>query len=612
MPLSVTYLLQNTMTEPLNYRSEAEKEIWRAFKRVYEGAFANGYGSYTAQQLANAKLDDGYSALHAAAALGNLDEFDDVYPDIMLDSKYGQSRDSQFYDESAMALAIKSRRLNQVWAGVTSRLLAAAPTRDGASLLYLAAQYGCIEQIYGGVTAQELADQVGDNHCSALFWVISNRQIQLVKDFSLRVLFNDRVVKKSWTPDKGCRSIDEFFEKRCLALMPPITVDDLKTVLYPDSGTLLSRAARFECLDQVSGGVTATQLKNVNDSYGQSALFNTAAAGSLKQLKEMPTLHQLADCIAKDGIYSDNALYWVQSSQEWIALLGGTPHDYWRKLSPKEQTSLRILLKKADPYYLTSELHKVFFSGERNNPLWLPDGLLQQLPPDALKPPHTTLSAWFKTQTEANLVSNLLEGRLASDVFDSPEIRCWMNRCLVKYPEVITIAMQFGFQFKSMSDYIFRDMCGFKAVFSDGHYQLEPVDCDVEFPETPLDKHAAQDELNDKVANFGHSPQLIEKLVLLERPLLKAGTEIFPAICVKPFLNELARPDLPRKAKLLDMGDVVLLINESRTDNNGIGKWLIYAPRMLNTTDYRHCWDCDEADFPGYASKAVRSDFKFI
>ena len=153
MSLSLTYFLQKTVNEPSTYNSKFEEETWSAFKRVSSGEYSIGH---TARQLADAKLADGYSALHEAATQGSLRDFDGVTPGIMLESKYGQSRNTKFYDESALALAIKARHLNQVWEGVSSKLLASAPTRDGASLLYLAAQYGCIDQIYGGVTAQEL------------------------------------------------------------------------------------------------------------------------------------------------------------------------------------------------------------------------------------------------------------------------------------------------------------------------------------------------------------------------------------------------------------------------------------------------------------------------
>lgn len=605
--MTVTYWTQNSIEQPGKFSNATEESTWAAFESV-RTCHSHSKLDYTAQQLADAQLADGYSALHEAAAQGKLLVIQDgATPQMLLETKYGASRGTEYFDESALALAIKAGQLAEVQDGVTSKMLSDALTRDGASLLYLAAKHGALDQIYGGVTADELVTQVGNNKMSALYWAITNQQLRCIKNLTLQHLRDDLVASSA---SEGCWSLQHFFARRCLTELPHSAEQLAGIQAYADQSSMLHVAASYGCLDQVMGGVTSAQLSAVKNNQGESALLSAAFCGHLHQLKDRPSIPQLA-ADRPSGLFQKSGLASTYKTEQLAWTLGSNPRDDWQQLTSVEKREIRALLAKEHEHPVEPWFFDLIFSGEAENPMWLPDALMPALGVACAKADYAKVRSWF----EAKQVAALLTKRPLNSVFEEQPVRRWLHRCMLKYPEVIRIARSFGFEFTDLHYYIFLDQCNFKAVPTQGGYALELATQAPARFFTQRDKNYLQDSINLQVAKHGHNATLIEQLVLYCRPFIKlTNTVFFPARCKHPFLNYGIEKGVPFRSPILQVGDFALLYHRTEGLEKGeqYRRWFVVAPR-LNGIGYNQCWDCSPDQLhPVVCSRTCVTDFEFL
>jgi ankyrin repeat protein len=253
-------------------------------------------GGVTSAQLAAARNRYGQTALHLAAQSGHLDQVKDVTVGLLASCRDGQGR-SALYETAALG------HLGQIQGGAAVAQLSAClepAYKDswghGSTILHILAFSGHLLQVEGGATAQDLLAARDAKGVSALLVAAREGHLDQVKGGATAAQLSAALSAQGLS---ALHLTASHCQLRCIAGGATVAQLEAYSHGYPpagaiDPGSVLSIAAKFGCLDQVKGGVSAADLARSASLDGQSALHEAAAAGFLEQVRGGVTALELA------------------------------------------------------------------------------------------------------------------------------------------------------------------------------------------------------------------------------------------------------------------------------------------------------------------------------
>jgi tetratricopeptide (TPR) repeat protein len=197
---------------------------------------------------------------------------------------------------SALHICAQYGCLDQIKGGVTASQLSQTVNPVGVSALLYAAHFGCLHQVKGGVTAGQLKSEKNEDGISGLMYAAQDGYLhQIAGDITAADLAGDRL------PDNTSALHHAAFHGQLYLLKGGVTADELVAARVDDGNTALHAAAGGRCLDDIKGGVTFEQLTAIKDDKGKTPLYWAAREGSLNQIRGGVTMDQMNSTLCYGG-----------------------------------------------------------------------------------------------------------------------------------------------------------------------------------------------------------------------------------------------------------------------------------------------------------------------
>ena len=212
-------------------------------------------GVVTAKTLTlAADVENGWTALHDAAAYGCLDQIENGVTASQL-AKARCHADPEGW--TALHEAAKRGTLEQMKGKATVRLLAKARDDDGYTALHAAAAYANLDQVSGRITAEQLL-QVSDDRGYTVLSDISTSQIEL--------LDGGATCEQLATPNRyGGSPLSYLAAEQMLSVVRGgVTAPQLASAKDVGLGNALCVALQYCPLDQITGGIPANCLSQAD------------------------------------------------------------------------------------------------------------------------------------------------------------------------------------------------------------------------------------------------------------------------------------------------------------------------------------------------------------